>query len=616
MALRLPSLDALYADARASARRFPAVLVASAAAGAVALALSSIDGGTREYELLATLLLGIPLTFACAAWVERRRPSPAVRIVATIGVVAVLALCFASGTLQTPQTFTFRFVQLVIAAHMLVAFLPYAEAGRDAGFWQYNASLFTRFATAVFFSVVLYVGLGIALTTAHVLLDLPTPPQTYVRLWLVVVFGFNTWFLLAGVPDPLPDAPPSDGYPRGLRVLTQYLLIPLVTLYLAILYAYAVKIVLERTWPEGTIGYLVSAFSILGILNLLLVHPIQDAPGHRWIRTYARSFYLALLPLLVLLVLGTWRRVAEYGITERRYLLLALGAWIGAMATYFTLSRRRDIRVIPISLCVGALVTLAGPWGAYEVSRRSQIERLTRMLETHGILHGDRVGPATGPVDFGTRKQISSILDYLNDVHGGAGIEQWFAPGTLAPDASSGMWRFTSWARGRSPSMMEVMGVAYLRAGETPESERRATLQSELRPYFSPGTSPIPIAGFDVLASVQLHRGPGVPMQSSFPWEGRSLSVMLHDDGRTVEIGDGRSTVPLPVVDLYDQLVASRASAGIPKDEMTLSVEAPSFRGRVYFHDISGTRTDAGTIIDHLNATILVVAAGGPSAPP
>ena len=84
------------------------------------------------------------------------------------------------------------------------------------------------------------------------------------------------------------------------------------------------KILILREWPRGTIGWLVSIVSVFGMLALLLVHPLRNRPGHRWIQLYSRSFYIGLFPLIVLLLMAIWRRLSEYGLTEDRYFLLVL----------------------------------------------------------------------------------------------------------------------------------------------------------------------------------------------------------------------------------------------------------------------------------------------------
>ena len=83
--------------------------------------------------------------------------------------------------------------------------------------------------------------------------------------------------------------------------------------------------------PSGWIGYLVSSVAALGILSLLLVHPIKERKENGWIRTYGRWFYLALVPSIVMLLLAIWQRIAQYGITEKRYFLIVLSLWLAGM---------------------------------------------------------------------------------------------------------------------------------------------------------------------------------------------------------------------------------------------------------------------------------------------
>ena len=88
-----------------------------------------------------------------------------------------------------------------------------------------------------------------------------------------------------------------------------------------------------------------------------------------------------MFPLIILLGFAIWKRVASYGITEQRYFVLALAFWLLYIALYFLLSKRKTIRLIPLSLCVLAFLVSFGPWGAAGVSLRVQRSRLQALLE-------------------------------------------------------------------------------------------------------------------------------------------------------------------------------------------------------------------------------------------
>src|SRR5262249_46851893 len=158
-------------------------------------------------------------------------------------------------------------------------------------------------------------------------------------------------------------------------------LVPLVSVYLVILTVYLGKVLITRDWPSGWIGWLVSGVGTAGILTLLLVHPVAQDPAEKWVAAFARSFWLAVLPAIVMLWLAIWQRVRQYGITEPRYFLVVLSLWLAGLAVYYSITRSRQIRTIPASLGAVALLTFAGPWGAYSVSVGSQVGRLRALLE-------------------------------------------------------------------------------------------------------------------------------------------------------------------------------------------------------------------------------------------
>jgi hypothetical protein len=86
-----------------------------------------------------------------------------------------------------------------------------------------------------------------------------------------------------------------------------------------------------------------------------------------------------MIPLLVLLILAIWKRVGHYGITESRYILMVLALWLSGMTFYFLLSKTQNIKVIPISLSIIALLAVYGPQSAFSVSKHSQLARFKRM---------------------------------------------------------------------------------------------------------------------------------------------------------------------------------------------------------------------------------------------
>ena len=193
-----------------------------------------------------------------------------------------------------------------------MAVAPFHRGGSVAAFWEFNRILFQRILQSVLFSTILYAGLAIALWAVQSLLGVKVDWRAYYFLFLSVAFLFNTWFFVAGVPSDWQELKSEYEYPARLRMFVQFILLPLVTLYVVILYGYLVKILIIREWPRGTIGWLVSIVSVFGMLALLLVHPLRNGPDiDGSIFTHARS--MRTVPLIVLLLMAIWRRLSELG---------------------------------------------------------------------------------------------------------------------------------------------------------------------------------------------------------------------------------------------------------------------------------------------------------------
>lgn len=421
--MQMPSLAGLTSSTRRVFTRFPETMCTAVAAAV--LAVLSIRNEARPGTLAwwAAASLGISAFFSVTMFTEGIARSSAPRftrlrmlvgVVVAVGIVAV--------ALEWPgwsdSVRAHRLIHFALATHLLAAFAPFTLRHRPNAFWQYNRVLFTRFLVGGVYSAVLFAGLAIALAASKPLFGVQIPERVYPELWLVIAFVFNTGYFLAGVPQDL-DALDSDtSYPNGLKVFAQFVLVPLVALYLVILTAYLVKVLVTGEWPNGWIGWLVSSVSAAGLLAILLVHPVRDRDENLWVSRFSQTFYLALLPSIGMLFAAIGKRIGQYGFTEERYYLLALALWITGISLGYSLRRRADIRWIPIALFVLAALTAFGPGGAYTVSRLDQSARLQRLLSQHGLLAQGRIQPADTTVGFDEQKSLSAIIEYLAGTYG------------------------------------------------------------------------------------------------------------------------------------------------------------------------------------------------------
>ncbi|MCU0445616.1 MAG: DUF4153 domain-containing protein [Microscillaceae bacterium] len=415
--MKLISFDALISGATRTMLRFPLTLLC--AAGFTALSIYLVDyRPSKELEayirVLTVLVLGLSATLAVDLYAERRAPQQ--KMFLRLGIVVFLLIYF----FTLPEKLIFanyvRYSLWLLGFHLLVAFAPYLPPREINGFWQYNQILFVRILTAILYSSVLFLGISAALVAVNQLFGVRIDPDVYAKLWLLLIGIFNTWFFLADVPADFTALDIHTFYPLPLKLFTQYVLLPLVMLYLVILYAYEIKILLEWNLPKGWVTYLIIAFAIGGIFSFLLIYPLREMADNQWIRIFERWFYLALLPLLVLLYVAIGRRIWDYGFTELRYFVLTLAVWLTGISIYFLMSKVKNIQYIPISLGAVAFLVSFGPWGAFSVSNQSQLARFKTYFAQHSPLQDGKITQNTTrkALPDSIQSEVLGIIDYFS----------------------------------------------------------------------------------------------------------------------------------------------------------------------------------------------------------
>ena len=458
------SIKYLMEQARLTAKRFLFAILAAFLATVYSIYCVENSIYLDDAKLALTLILGIPLFFSFDLFFESKKITGVKsRLIGLVVGVILLTIYHQTILADDTRNFYLRFFQVNLAIHLLVSFIAFLNLHEDNGFWQLNKSFFLRFLTSFLYSSAFFTGIAIALLVISKLFSFEIKGERYLELWFISVLLLQTWHFFAGVPKNINGLGNDESYPRGLLFFVQYLLIPLLTLYMAILYVYMAKIVITWDWPKGYIGWLVSIISVLGIFNLLLLDPGKDKDESRWITLYSKYYYVLILPLLVMLFIAIGKRTFEYGITEKRYFLFVIGLLLLGLSMYFIFSKKKNIKWIPVSLFFVTILSLWGPWSAYNISFKSQYGRAERLLENNGLLVGSTTKKSTISISEEVQKELSSIFDYLIKGHGYDRIKNWFpyeVTNVLLPNKHSDT--SLKARQQNSAALMEHLGLRYI----------------------------------------------------------------------------------------------------------------------------------------------------------
>nr|WP_315174987.1 DUF4153 domain-containing protein [uncultured Flavobacterium sp.] len=406
-----PSLQNVFNATRNTIQRFPLETITTFTGSIFAIFLISNeyrDPNTAFYtKAILSSLLCLVAFLSVSLYFSASRKSDMYRLLASL-ILGGLAISFVySFEDDISEVEAQQFLVLSIALHLLVSFAGFIpKKYHQEEFWEFNKQLFLRIITAGLYSNVLYAGLALAIVAVKELFDLELDEKIFGYLFIAIAGPFNTLFFLNGVPDIQNSKNTlALSYPDSLKKFTQYVLLPLISLYLIILLCYEAKIILTLSLPIGWVSYLVLVFAIIGILSFLLVHPIATSAGNLWMQTFNRWFYYLLIPLLGLLFWAILYRIYSYGFTHERYYVLLLSIWLAIVVGYFLVSKQPKIKFIPISMCIAAFFSIAGPQSADNISKISQLRRFDAYIQQ---LEKQKLG-------FEAEKDLSSIVNFLQE---------------------------------------------------------------------------------------------------------------------------------------------------------------------------------------------------------
>lgn len=429
---KLFSMEKLTQGIRLSLKKYPIPILFAAIAAMLLIVTMAEDGDGFEFmsPYIIGCAMGISLFFSIHTALEDKTwPGYIKGLVMLLGIGVLWLIVFDiqnhidDGTDQSQAIQIFGYGLLT---HLVVAFLPFIGNFKINAFWQYNKSLFIRAHTTALYTGVLFAGISGAILAITELFDVDFGAKIYAYLWFIMALPMSVIIFCAGVPTDINELESSTDLPKGLRIFVQFILIPLVVLYLLILYAYMGKIIVQWSLPQGWVTILIMVFSVLGMLAMLLVYPYQHQKENSWVKWYTKGYYIALIPLLILQYVAILTRIGDYGFTAPRWAVLAITVWLTWITLYNVFFKGRNIVLIPLTLFITAFLYLLGPLSHKSISISSQTAKIHRLLtELQLVKNGKLLVYKDNPKTDSLMGELYSATRYLNRNYQKTGLEPY-----------------------------------------------------------------------------------------------------------------------------------------------------------------------------------------------
>lgn len=604
MKLHFFSIQQITQGIESVIRRFPLSMLSALSVTILSIASLHADDSSFYANIILTLTLAFPLFTGLVLLGEQKGWEFKHKILSHTAAVVFLLLYYLwlpENIFSSQNILFIRHILWTIGFILFISFAPFLQKGENIilAFWHYNKKLFFSFILTYLWAMAIQLGTSVALMSIDFLFEISIDTKRYMELWIVNAGVFSTTFFLSRIPKDFTSLQKND-YPKELRFFTQYVLMPFVTIYFLILYAYVVRILVIWQWPKGTLAYMILGFSFLGVLTYVFLYPLRESSSY--IRWAGNIFSLALIPQVGMLFWALYFRISQYGFTENRYFVFIFGWWLLVLAIYLLASKKKDIRWIPITLFCIALFSSFGPWSAFAISEKSQIHRLENLLIKNQLLINGKIQKSQSVISYDDRKEISAAIRYLNDVHGLQTIQGWFTQDlkTLEDNKVDGFGQRYYRSNTISKKIAnELIGIEYVEQWEVNVQDESFSVYTD---NSKTANKIIDISRYDFLHTTTYTSGDIAKIngaQYRFTIDnGKGQFVVLKDDAIIAQ-ADFQA--------FLKKILQERSSypPAMDQDELKLEFENENIALVIYFNSIYGQRKNDQYSISSISAQIL-----------
>ncbi len=409
-----------------SVARYPlttAFLLAAAVINAGTIQGSGEQGVTYGI-LLLTCAAGVFLSTTAQVLHEGFFPAPAKRALLT-GIACVLALGYFLIVKDTPAIGTeilVRTAALLSALFMAFIWLPSIKA--KISFSEAFMGMFKGLFISLFFSGVIFAGVGIILSAVDLLL-FGIDSRSFAHAANIIFVLFAPMYFLSLVPnysvedeDKIKSA---VNCPKFLEILISNIIIPLTSIFTVILVLYIALNITGSFWADNLIEPMLVAYSIVVIVVYILAGNLEN----KFAKTFKKVFPKVLIPVVLFQILASVLKIGDVGLTHSRYYAILYGFFAvlaGVVYSFFGPAKRG---IVPAAFIILSVFSALPPIDAFTVSKLNQIGTLEKVLVKNGILADDRIVPKENIPDQ-DKLIIVNTASYISRM-GYAGDVPWLA---------------------------------------------------------------------------------------------------------------------------------------------------------------------------------------------
>ena len=334
------------------------------AATMIALTISLVQESRKKFSI-------IPHVVAEAVW---------------LAVSIALTFYYVSTDNNTEITYvlvTGLFIYTTVFLSIFIA--PFFKQKDENGFWVFLMKNAKAAVIAGAISVFLLIAINGLLFGFFNLFDIKVSDKPFIYSAIICSCTIFPILFFSGIPsidECLQEAPALNKFQVSTN---KFLFLPILSLYIILLYAYIAKIIIQWEMPKGMVSYLVSVSMLLLLLRVTLMHPERINPKPSFEKKLLKILPTACIPLVILMSVGIMRRISDYGISEDRYYIAAVNIFYYIIIAILLIDKIKcKSRYIAIVFCSMFFILTNGPLSAINVTHRVWMGSIKTALAEEG----------------------------------------------------------------------------------------------------------------------------------------------------------------------------------------------------------------------------------------
>ncbi len=332
---------------------------------------------------------GILLSTLLQLWKEEttnKRIYIATSIISHI-LLIIDAVIIHFSSMNDGLTMLFAQGSIVLGLLLGICFLPFWKEKSDVASWHFVKTLI--FGTVISWFVAGIVGCGIMLLLAgfEPLFNIEIGWKTYVSITVIFYITLPLLIFLSRIPHGEDKFCKSTEVAPFLTGSIRYLFIPLVIAYVAVMYVYVGKTIIQVELPNGAVSWLVTVMMLGFICIEFLLYPSMRGDARKFEQIIVRWLPIVMLPPLILMTVGLIRRFSDYGISANRLYMLTLNIWFYIVCFGLFLYRAKRIHWISLSFGIILLITSAQPANYSNIAKWSIKKEITKFMSANAPQH-------------------------------------------------------------------------------------------------------------------------------------------------------------------------------------------------------------------------------------